>query len=37
MITSFVFGCVICQRNKNQACSPQGLLQPLPIPEVIWE
>jgi len=37
MITNFVASCVICQRNKYQACSPQGLLEHLPIPEALWE
>lgn len=31
IISDFVAECVVCQRNKYQACSPQ------PIPKVIWE
>ena len=34
-IKDFVAGCEICQRNKHQAMSPSGLLQPLPIPKKI--
>jgi len=33
----FVAACTICQQNKYQASSPQGLLQPLPSPNAIWE
>ncbi|GAU50456.1 hypothetical protein TSUD_373220 [Trifolium subterraneum] len=36
-IQEFVRQCDICQRQKYMASSPGGLLQPLPIPEQIWE
>lgn len=36
-VTEFVAACHICQRSKYQASSPAGLLQPLPIPNAIWE
>ena len=36
-IKDFVASCEICQHSKHQAMSPTGLLQPLPIPEKIWE
>jgi len=36
-ITKFVVACHVGQRSKYQASSPAGLLQPLPIPNAIWE
>lgn len=36
-ITQHVALCQICQRNKYQALSSAGLLQPPPIPNIAWE
>ncbi|CAJ2651382.1 unnamed protein product [Trifolium pratense] len=36
-IQDFVNSCDVCQRQKYLATAPGGLLQPLPIPEQIWE
>ncbi|KAK7247608.1 hypothetical protein RIF29_42494 [Crotalaria pallida] len=36
-IATMVEACHICQRSKYQASTPAGLLQPLPIPNAIWE
>lgn len=36
-IHDFVRRCDIGQRQKYMASSPEGLLQPLPIPHKIWE
>lgn len=36
-VINFVKSCQICQQTKNPTHLPYGLLQPLPIPQGIWE
>jgi len=36
-IKEFVQNCLICQQAKTSNTLPSGLLQPLPIPDMIWE
>lgn len=36
-ITQFVQSCQICQQNKSLTTSPAGLLQPIPLPQQVWD
>lgn len=36
-VQQFVMDCDVCQRQKYMATAPGGLLQPLNVPELIWE
>jgi len=36
-VTAFVNACSVCQQTKPPNHSPYGLLQPLPVPDKVWE
>jgi hypothetical protein len=36
-VESYVFGCLVCQRNKAQTVKKAGLMQPLSVPSFKWE
>ena len=36
-VREYVKKCDICQRAKHDTSAPSGLLQPLPIPDKVWE
>lgn len=36
-LCAFDEDCSVCQQAKNLSLAPAGLLQPLPIPEMIWD
>jgi hypothetical protein len=36
-VTQYVQQCAVCQKAKTERVHPLGLLQPLPVPQGIWE
>ena len=37
MVQWFVKACEVCQRSKHETSAPAGLLQPLQIPDKVWD
>lgn len=36
-VKAYIKSSTICEKNKSEHLSPEGLLSPLPIPNVEWE
>lgn len=36
-VVSFIRKCSVCQKSKYEHCASPRLLQPLPVPEAVWE
>jgi hypothetical protein len=36
-VEDFIKQCSICQHAKSERCHPAGLLQPLPLPQGVWQ
>jgi hypothetical protein len=36
-VEDFIKQCSICQHAKSERCHPTGLLQPLPLPQGVWQ
>ena len=36
VVKDYLAACQTCQKNKYEALAPGGLLQPLPVPNMVW-